>query len=282
MTQKLLALYGLKWNPFEAGVPTTALRRSPSIDTFCGRVEHLTHRGGFALITGQPGLGKSVSLRILCEHLQSAGDLAVGILSRPQASLHDFYRELGAIFDVQLAPHNRWGGTRVLRARWLHHIDTCLLHPVLLIDEAQEMHPAVLNELRLLAAVDLDARCLLTIVLAGDERLTEKFRSPELLSVGTRIRARLALVPADPEELAEGLQHLITQAGCPHLMTPPLIATLAEHAAGNWRILMNMAAELLEAAAAREKEQLDEQLYLEVFNPTPAQQRRGAKRMVPQ
>lgn len=282
MTQNLLALYGLKWNPFDAGVPTRALRRSPQIDTFCGRVDHLTRGGGFALITGQPGLGKSVTLRILSEHLQAAGDLSVGVLSRPQASLHDFYRELGAIFDVQLAPHNRWGGTRVLRTRWQQHIDTCLLHPVLLIDEAQEMHPAVLNELRLLAAVDLDARCLLTVVLAGDERLTEKFRSPELLSVGTRIRARLALVPADPDELADGLLHLLTQAGCPHLMTPPLIATLAEHAAGNWRILINMASELLEVAAAHEREQLDEQLYLEVFNPTPAQQRRGTKRKAPQ
>ena len=277
MNQKLLALYGLKWNPFAPDVPVEAMRRSPSIDTFCRRVENLTRDGGFALITGEPGLGKSVILRILAHQLQAQRELSVGILTRPQASLHDFYRELGHLFEVQLAPHNRWAGTRLLRQRWQHYIETSLVHPVLLIDEAQEMHPAVLNELRLLATADLDARCLLTVVFAGDLRLTDKFRSPELIPVGSRIRVRLTLSPASPPDLLDGLRHALDQAGNPHLMTPELMTTLTEHAAGNYRILMIMAAELLDAAAQRELQQLDEKLYLELYAALPAQQRTRTK-----
>ncbi len=265
MNQKLLALYGLKWNPFAPNVPVEALIRSPEIDNFCWRVENLTQEGGFALIMGEPGLGKSVALRILTDKLRDQRELSVGILTRPQASLQDFYRELGAIFDVQLAPHNRWAGTRVLRERWQKHIDAALLRSVLVIDEAQEMSPSVLNELRLLAAIDLDSRCLLTVVLAGDLRLTDKFRTQDLLPLGSRIRVRLALTPTTPQQLHDCLNHVLTQAGNPRLMTPELMTTLTEHAAGNYRILMTMAGELLDVAVQRDADQMDEKLYLEVF-----------------
>lgn len=56
-------------------------------------------------------------------------------------------------------------------------------------------------------------------------------------------------------------------------MTQELITTLTEHAAGNYRILMTMAAELLDAGMQRELAQLDEKLYLEVFTPPAAPHR---------
>ena len=62
MTKKLLALYGLKWNPFLADVPPEALFVSPGVDSFAFRLENLVREGGFALITGDPGTGK-VSVR---------------------------------------------------------------------------------------------------------------------------------------------------------------------------------------------------------------------------
>ena len=265
MNPKLLSLHGLKWNPFSPDVPTEALLVTPKLEHFGWRVEHLAREGGFALITGEPGLGKSVALRLLAERLAAHRELALGILTRPQSGIPDFYRELGDLFGVQLSPHNRWAGARVLRERWQDHIAAALLRPVLVIDEAQEMKPAVLNELRLLCAAALDARALLTVVLSGDPRLPEKFRAPELLPLGSRIRVRLTLHPATPHELADCLRHALAQAGNPKLMTDELVVTLAEHAAGNYRILMTMANELLDAAIQSGARQLDEKLYLETF-----------------
>ena len=101
------------------------------------------------------------------------------------------------------------------------------------------------------------------MVLAGDQRLLERFRSEELLPLGARMRVRLALDRLTPEELRELLQHALVQAGAPKLMTPELIATLCDHAQGNLRALMNMAGELLDLAAQREARQIDEQLFFE-------------------
>ena len=274
MNTNLLALHGLKWNPFVPEVPTEALLVTPEIKNFCWRVVRLTRDGGFALITGEPGLGKSVALRLLVDQLTHEGDLTVGVLTRPQTGLLDLYRELGELFGVQLSPHNRWQGTRLLRQRWQEHIESALLRPVLIIDEAQEMQPSVLNELRLLCAADLDSRCLLSIVLGGDLRLGEKFRSPDLLPLGSRIRVRTLLQAAKPDRLVECLHHSLIQAGNAHLMTEELMRTVAEHAAGNYRIMMTMAAEVLDEAVQQNVKQMDEKLYLELYALAAASPRR--------
>jgi len=276
---RLLALYGLKWNPFAPAVPTEALLVTPRIDSFRRRVWQLAAEGGFALLTGTPGTGKSATLRILAEHLAQQRDLSVGMITRPQAHLGDFYRELGELFGIELQPHNRWAGTKLLRQRWQAHIDGALTRPVLIVDEAQEAKPAVLCELRLLASARLDSHLLLTIVLAGDGRLVERLRSDEFLPLDSRLRVRLTLERDAPDALQAYLRHALTQAGAPTLMTPEVIATLAEHAQGNLRALMIMADELLAAAAEREARQIDEALFFDLYTlPVNAKAAGGRRR----
>jgi len=271
MNKNLLALYGLKWDPFSPAVPTEALYVTPKVENFCWRIEHaLVREGGFALITGDPGTGKSVVLRLLASRMEAIRELCVGAIVHPSSNIADFYREMGDLFGVELRPHNRWGGFKVLRERWLAHLEGTLLRPILLIDEAQEMHPAVLSELRLLSSAEFDSRTLLTVVLAGDGRLTHKLRRDDLLPLGSRIRTRLPMEYAATDELMACLKHLLDGAGNTSLMTGELMKTLCDHAVGNLRVLTGLAAELLAVAARRELPRLDEQLYLEVFGSPPA------------
>lgn len=191
--------------------------------------------------------------------------MSVGAVTHPQSNLADFYREMGDLFGIPLKPHNRWMGFKSLRQRFEAHIDSTLMRPVLLIDECQEMSPQVLSELRILSSTSFDSRAILSIVLAGDARIVEKLRKEELLPLGSRLRVRLDMGYASPDELLQCLKHLLKSAGNASLMTSPLMKTLCEHAAGNHRVLMTMAAELLAVATEREHVQLDEKLYLEVF-----------------
>jgi general secretion pathway protein A len=173
MRNKLLSAYGLKVNPFSPDVPVEALFVTDAVDAFCWRVEQQLFDGGFAAVNGEPGSGKSVVLRILSYRLGKLRDVVVGVITRPQGSIADFYRELGHLFGVKLSPHNRYAGAKVLRETWLDHIESSTYRPVLLVDEAQEMRPSVMSELRLLSSMHLDSRALLTVVLAGDQRLIE-------------------------------------------------------------------------------------------------------------
>lgn len=278
MNQKLLALYGLKWNPFSPELPTEAIYVPPKIENFCWRIEHAQIReGGFAMIHGDPGSGKSIVLRLLAERLKKLPDITVGVVNHPQSNLNDFYRELGDIFAVPLRPSNRWGGFKALRERWFAHLEASRCRPVLLIDEAQEMPTPVLSELRLLASARFDSQPLLCTVLAGDARLIEKLRHEELIPLGSRIRTRLATEFASRDDLIACLEHLLAGAGNASMMSLPLRHMLVDHAVGNYRIMTTMAAELLTAAAQRDLPVLDEKLYMEVFaQPNLPTQRRAA------
>ncbi len=275
MTKKLLQLYGLKWNPFAPDVPTDALLVTPRVESFMWRVEQLVREGGFAAIVGDPGTGKSITLRLLVARLAALRDVVVGVLTRPQAGLADFYREIGHLFGVPLSPHNRWAGAKALRDTWLAHIDAALFRPVLLVDEAQDVRTDVLNELRLLASADLDSRVILTVVLAGDRRLQDRLREAELLPLDSRLRVKLLLDAASRDDLAQCLRHALEKAGNPRLLTSGLLDTLVDHAGGNHRTLMAHAHELLLAGAEREATQLDEQLFFDLFAPAPAERPRA-------
>lgn len=267
--RKFLALYNLKWDPFTQELPSEALWASKKVNHFAWRMEQQISRGGFAMITGELGTGKSVALRILAEHLEEQRDVSVGVIDRPQSKVTDFYREMGEIFGVNLSPHNRWGGFKTLRERWKDHVETTLMRPVLLIDEAQEAKPETLCELRLLQSAHFDSTSYLTVVLCGDQRLHDLLRHPALLPLESRIRVRLNLEYATREELLELLDHVLEKAGNRTLLTQEVMETMVDHAGGNIRTLMNTGSELLEAAVAAEATQIDEKLYLELFGAPP-------------
>lgn len=268
MLKDLRAIYGLKYNPFSPDVPVEALVCSAAVDDFGWRIEHgLAHEGGFALVTGDVGVGKSMTLRLIADRLGRVREVTVGCIEHPQSNLADFYRELGDLFGVSLRPHNRWAGFRSLRQRWISHIESTLMRPMLLVDEGQEMAPAVLNELRILSSTCFDSRSILSIVLAGDSRLPHKLSREDLLPLGSRIRTRLTLEPATTDDLRLCLVHRMKAAGNAKLMTKELVDTLGEHALGNYRMALTMAGELLAVAVRRELSQLDEKLFLEAFSP---------------
>ena len=101
MNHKLHTLYVLKFNPFISELPTEALYVPPKVENFCWRIgqAHL-REGGFALIRGDPGSGKSVVMRLLA-------DLSAAVVHHPQSNLSDFYREFGDIFSISMRVSNR-------------------------------------------------------------------------------------------------------------------------------------------------------------------------------
>ena len=112
MNRQHLTLYGLKWNPFATDLPVDGLMTTPAVDSFCKRIEHhLVRQGGFALIAGEPGTGKSVALRLLAHRLKRIDGLRVAVLTHPSSQLGDFYREMGDLFGIELLPTTAGAGS---------------------------------------------------------------------------------------------------------------------------------------------------------------------------
>ena len=62
MNKKLLALYSLKFNPFLPDIPVSALFVTSVIESFCWRMQNQVGEGGFAMVSGEPGTGKSIAV----------------------------------------------------------------------------------------------------------------------------------------------------------------------------------------------------------------------------
>ena len=214
----------------------------------------------------------------IAHQLDQIPDLTVGVMQRPQSKLGDFYREMGELFNVNLSPSNRYGGFKALRDRWQRHCQSTLLKPVLLIDEAQQVSTECLTELRILQSHRFDSQSLLFTILCGDNRLPDRFRTADLLPLGSRIGLRLLLEPLSPEQLQDYLYFALETAGNSQLMSDELILTLSGHAANNLRVLNQMAAELLATAAQQNLPRIDESLFFTLFSPSTAKSQRRRKK----
>lgn len=92
--RRLHTVFGMKWNPFLPDVPAEALYRDARTESFLLRIQQLADHGGYALIGGSVGSGKSGTLRMVQRALEDAPDLRCVVLTRPHGSVNDFYREL--------------------------------------------------------------------------------------------------------------------------------------------------------------------------------------------
>jgi type II secretory pathway predicted ATPase ExeA len=113
---------------------------------------------------------------------------------------------------------------------------------------------------------NFDSEMILTLVLCGDNRLPEKFREPTLIPLGSRIRVRMTQESATKEQLEKTLLESMAKAGNANLMNKELVNTLVEHAAGNYRVMMIMADNLLSEGMAKDVEQLNEKLFFEIYS----------------
>lgn len=269
--------YGLKWNPFTPEIPLDGIVSNDQWDQFFWRVESLILDGGFAMITGESGLGKSVTLRALSDRISKIKEVQLQELSRPQSGLNDFYRELGSLFGLDVRTSNRYRGHTSLREKWQNHIDTAFFRPVLVIDEAQEMQIATMSELRLLTSKKFDSQILLTVILAGDQRLPAKLQEESLLPLATRMRTRINLEPLAKSNLVRLLNGVMTNAGRPDLMTEDLINSLVEHCLQNPRIMMNLASEILGLGLRKKAKQLGVELFFELFPPVTKTKQKSLK-----
>lgn len=109
-------------------------------------------------------------------------------------------------------------------------------------------------------------RAILTVIIAGDNRLVEKLRSLELLPLDSRIRTRLKLEAMQKDELESLLRHSLDEVGQPKLMTDDLIHTVVDHAQGNPRALMILANELIIASLKKQVSKLDTDLFFDFTN----------------
>jgi general secretion pathway protein A len=171
--------------------------------------------GGFILLTGEVGTGKTTINRCLLEQLPDNTDIA--IILNPALNAMELLAsacdELGIVYDVD--KHTLKTLTDSLHAYLLDNYDRGR-KTVLLIDEAQHLDFDVLEQIRLLTNLETHSEKLLQIILIGQPELAQMLGQPQLRQLNQRITARYNLEPLNLDETGAYIRHRLEVAG----MTP--------------------------------------------------------------
>ena len=226
--------------------------------------------GGFVLLTGEVGAGKTTVCRCFLEQIPESCDVAY--IFNPKLTVAELLSTICAEFGIACPP----GNTSV--KVYIDCINAYLLaahakgrHTVLIIDEAQNLSADVLEQLRLLTNLETNQRKLLQIILLGQPELAVMLARPELRQLAQRVIARYHLGPLDRHEVAAYVQHRLGVSGAPRLLFPlPLMGRLYQLSGGIPRIINVLCDRALLGTYAQSKERVDratlKQAAREVFH----------------
>ena len=213
--------------------------------------------GGFVQLTGEVGTGKTTICRLLLEQLPPNTRVALILnpLLSPVELLEAIARELHIPLRGRLGQHKRL----------VDALNTYLLQAyaeglrvVLIIDEAQDLSPAALEQVRLLTNLETPAQKLLQIVLLGQPELRDMIATRELRQLAQRITARFHLTPLDATESEGYLRHRFAVAGGTRFpFTAAAVRRLHKRAGGIPRLLNILAERALLAGYVHERADID-------------------------
>ncbi len=176
--------------------------------------------GGFVLLTGEIGAGKTTVCRCFLEQIPKRCNVAY--IFNPKLTVVELMR---SVCDEFLVPYpNRRPGTATV-TDYLDPLNAFLLRThgvgqnnVLIIDEAQNLSPDVLEQLRLMTNLETHERKLLQIILIGQPELRDMVAQPGLQQLAQRVIARFHLEALSEDETAQYIRHRLAVAG----MTGPI------------------------------------------------------------
>jgi general secretion pathway protein A len=171
--------------------------------------------GGFVLLTGEIGAGKTTVCRCFMEQIPE--NCKLGYIFNPKLSVEELLLSICDEFGIELSPQ---GAGAVSVKTYVDAINAYLLashaqakNNVLIIDEAQNLSAEVLEQLRLLTNLETSERKLLQIILIGQPELRTMLARPELEQLAQRVIARYHLGSLSEAETGTYIEHRLTVAG---------------------------------------------------------------------
>jgi len=205
--------FGLKELPFSiAPDPRYLYMSEQHREAMAHLVYGMNTDGGFVLLTGEVGTGKTTVCRCLLDQIPE--DIDIAFILNPKLSVDEL---LASICDELRIRYPQ--GNNSIKV-FIDHINTYLLDAhararktVLIIEEAQNLSPDVLEQIRLLTNLETNQKKLLHIIMLGQPELRDKLARPELRQLSQRITARYHLGSLSRQEASEYVSHRLSVAG---------------------------------------------------------------------
>lgn len=231
------AFYGLREKPFNLTPdPKFIYLGEKHKEAFAHLLYGIRNRSGFIMVTGEIGTGKTTICRTLLNQLDPSTEVA--FIFNPYLSPDELLRKINEDFGIPSKADSVKGLIDELNAYLLER-NAKGKNCVLVIDEAQNLTPSVLEQIRLLSNLETESRKLLQIVLIGQPELMKHLSLDELRQLNQRITARYHLKPLDRVETYQYISHRLRVAGGRRSVhfTPAAVRQVYKHSAGTPRVI---------------------------------------------
>ena len=254
------AFYGLNDNPFSIAPNPHYMFLS---DRHREALAHLTYglgeTGGFVLLTGEVGTGKTTVSRCLLEQIPDNTDTA--FILNPSLTELELLATLCDELEIAYGDNPTLKQLTDLISMYLLNNHKNGRNTVLIIDEAQHLRSEVLEQLRLLTNLETNTKKLLQVILIGQPELQQLLKRQDLRQLAQRITARYHLLPLNKEEIALYVQHRLQVAGRHEpLFTRKAIAALHKHSGGIPRLTNLLCERALMAGYGQVKVPIDHKM----------------------
>ena len=272
------AFFGLTESPFSISPNPKFLYMSERHTEALAHLNYgLREGGGFVLLTGEVGTGKTTVSRCLRQQLPDDTDLALVV--NPTLTEREL---LASICDEFKLSYGTEAGIKELFDCLRHYLlanRQAGRKTLLLIDEAQHLSAEVLEQLRLLTNLETDEAKLLQVVLIGQPELQQLLRQPLLRQLAQRITARYHLLPLSCEDVDAYVRFRLQVAGCVQpIFTPRAIRALHRLSGGIPRIINLIAERALLGAYAEGEGKISDSIVVQAAYDALGVQQRGASR----
>jgi general secretion pathway protein A len=213
---------------------------------------------GFVVITGEIGAGKTTLIETFLRELQT--DAVVAQINQTQLSPTAFLQTV--LVQFGFSPFN------MKKPEVLTTLNQFLVEQhiagrkvLLIVDEAQNLSPRVLEEVRMLSGIETTKDKALRIILAGQPELNDKLNSPELVQLTQRVRLRFHLTALTPTETAAYIDHRLEVAGSQgrRIFLEETHATIYKYTGGVPRLINTLCDTSLMAAFSRDRDTVSDE-----------------------
>lgn len=259
-----LAHFGLSYPPFTKAVADADLWLPPSkADVVSGLEAAATERAS-AFIIGEPGVGKTCTVRALRHRLGQPG-YRLTYCHNATLGRRDFYRQL--CLAMGLSPSATAAAVFWAVSNHIHELGREHTHPVLLLDEAHLLHQDTLDHLHILLNYEWDSEPLLSIILIGLPELEHRLQLRRNRPLYSRLFYRYHLEPLSPSDTGDYIRTRMTNAGCDReVFAHDALAMLHEAATGALRDVDRIATAALRAATKRGRKLVERDVIIDVVS----------------